>query len=552
MIDRPARGLVHAAGLLALFAAPGLMQAQSVTLYGALSNFDVVNDTDQDVHGFEIEFHGVTGITSYYNWNRYGPPTVVPMPNGGGVYVRWMSPYDKAAGRFITGTPRAIRPTVMTGHQCIIGTMGYDTSGCEHFGLTTVGNPTKIVYRWMVADAAVPGQLVTWGSQVAIPAPLWSVQPPARPGEPANVVADVDPPIPPKPAKLFGEAQWMKTYKTENERHVGLDELVADNPVVPEDEAHLETQWDLIQSELGSNSKRKQKRGGLGNGKRAVVRRFELYKYAGVVDPVTGEARCADGLCNAPAEGEVGDFIGAQNAAANLNVPAQYAVTVNVTGDGDVSNGDRTIRCPGACSISVLPHTQVTLTAKEGRGTFGGWTGACAGKSLTCTFTVDSEAVVNAVFVPSFRLTTRITGLGTVASNPAGTSFLQGTAVTLTAAAAAGNTFTGWSGGCTGTALTCVVTVNADTTVNATFSGAVAPPPPAGGTTYKLVVKTNGKGTVRSNPAGTTFNSGTVVTLTAVPDAGSPWIGWTGACSGTALSCTVTMSADRTVTANFR
>ncbi|MEO5923820.1 MAG: hypothetical protein ABIR70_08350 [Bryobacteraceae bacterium] len=33
-------------------------------------------------------------------------------------------------------------------------------------------------------------------------------------------------------AKTFGEAQRMKTYKTENARQVGLDELVADNEVV--------------------------------------------------------------------------------------------------------------------------------------------------------------------------------------------------------------------------------------------------------------------------------------------------------------------------------
>jgi hypothetical protein len=57
----------------------------------------------------------------------------------------------------------------------------------------------------------------------------------------------------------------MKTYKTENGRQVGLDELVADNPVVPEDAAHLETAWDLIQSQIGdvSNGKQKQKRGAL-------------------------------------------------------------------------------------------------------------------------------------------------------------------------------------------------------------------------------------------------------------------------------------------------
>lgn len=71
-------------------------------------------------------------------------------------------------------------------------------------------------------------------------------------------------------------------------------------------------------------------------------------------------------------------------------------------------------------------------------------------------------------------------------------------------------------------------------------------------TTFKLTVKTNGNGTVTSNPAGQSFASGTAVTLTATPKPGSPWVGWSGACTGTATTCTVIMNQDKTVTANFR
>jgi len=539
--------------LLALLSAPAAL-AQTVTLYGTLSNFDVVNDTGGEVHGFEIEFYGADGINSYYNWNRYGPPTVTPMAGAVGVVARWMSPWDPASGTFIVKTPQANNPTVMTGHQCVIGTVGYDTSGCEHFGLTTVGNATRIVYHWLIADPLNPGQLTTYGSQVAIAAPVWSVQPPAQPGNPVVVAVDVDPPIPPKPAKLFGDAQWMKTYKSDVGRQVNLDELIADAAVVPEDDAHLETAWDLMQTELGSNSKRKQKRGGLSNGSHAVVRRFEFYKYTGPVD-ATGKALCADPTCSAPAPGEVGDFIGAQNAAANLNVPAQFPVTVTLTGDGQVSTSNSSIRCPGTCSQFVAPGTSVTLTAKNGKGTFAGWSGACTGTVPTCTLTVNSEAPVTATFLASYKLTTRITGVGTISSNPAGSSFLDGTTVTLTAVPTAGNTFTAWGGACAGTSLTCTLTISADTSVTATFaaSGAPPPPPPPGNTTsYRLVVKTNGNGTVAASPAGSSFASGTVVTLTATPKTGSPWLGWSGPCTDMSATCVVTMTADTTVTANFR
>ncbi len=69
------------------------------------------------------------------------------------------------------------------------------------------------------------------------------------------------------------------------------------------------------------------------------------------------------------------------------------------------------------------------------------------------------------------------TGNGTVTSSPAGIScgsdcsesYTSGTSVTLTASAASGSTFTGWSGVCSGTS-TCTVSMSAAKTVTATFN----------------------------------------------------------------------------------
>ena len=79
-----------------------------------------------------------------------------------------------------------------------------------------------------------------------------------------------------------------------------------------------------------------------------------------------------------------------------------------------------------------------------------------------------------------------------------------------------------------------------------------------GSSTYALTVTKVGAGTVTSAPAGidcgatctASYASGTSVTLTATPAAGSAFSGWSGACSGTG-SCQVTMSAARAVTATF-
>lgn len=85
------------------------------------------------------------------------------------------------------------------------------------------------------------------------------------------------------------------------------------------------------------------------------------------------------------------------------------------------------------------------------------------------------------------------------------------------------------------------------------------PPPPVVSGTCKLAIKTSGKGSVTTNPAGTSsgsaFAAGTVVTLTASPDpkdAKSVWAGWTGDVVSLNRTITVTMNKALTVQANFR
>jgi hypothetical protein len=161
------------------------------------------------------------------------------------------------------------------------------------------------------------------------------------------------------------------------------------------------------------------------------------------------------------------------------------------------------------------------------------------------------------------------TGSGTVTSSPAGidcgsgcsADFIAGTVVTLAATAASGSTFDGWSGGvCTGTD-PCTFTGNGAATIGASFSlvPVTASPSP---TSYTLTVAKSGPGTVASAPSGIScgsdcseaYVSGTTVTLTATPNKnGASFTGWSGGgCSGTSPTCTVSMTADRSVSAAFR
>jgi hypothetical protein len=71
--------------------------------------------------------------------------------------------------------------------------------------------------------------------------------------------------------------------------------------------------------------------------------------------------------------------------------------------------------------------------------------------------------------------------------------------------------------------------------------------------------KGSGVGTVTSSPAGIScgttcverLGSGTVLALSASPDFGSTFAGWSGACTNKTGTCTVKMSAAQTVTATF-
>jgi Divergent InlB B-repeat domain/Abnormal spindle-like microcephaly-assoc'd, ASPM-SPD-2-Hydin len=152
------------------------------------------------------------------------------------------------------------------------------------------------------------------------------------------------------------------------------------------------------------------------------------------------------------------------------------------------------------------------------------------------------------------------TGSGNVVSDPAGIScgssgsscagsFATGTSITLIATPDQNSIFAGWGLACSGKR-SCNLDMKADKQVMATFTALPV---------LTVAPNDNGSGHITSSPAGIDcggtcsagFNFGAVVTLTAVPDAGSSFGGWGGGgCTGTG-PCTVTMNADTSVSAAF-
>ena len=240
--------------------------------------------------------------------------------------------------------------------------------------------------------------------------------------------------------------------------------------------------------------------------------------------------------------------------------PRTLTVARTGTGSGIVSSAPAGILCGGDCNEIYADGTQVTLTATASTGSvFSGWSGACSGTG-SCTVTMSEAKQVNAQFQAqtySLSVTRAGSGSGTVTSLPSGiqcgstcsASYTGGTSVTLTATVASGSRFVGWSGACSGTG-SCTVAMTAARSVTATFEPS----------RYLLSVARSGTGagSVSSSPAGISCGStcsasmaaGSVVKLTAKASAGSKFVGWTGACTGTS-TCSVTMAAAKTVGARF-
>jgi hypothetical protein len=77
--------------------------------------------------------------------------------------------------------------------------------------------------------------------------------------------------------------------------------------------------------------------------------------------------------------------------------------------------------------------------------------------------------------------------------------------------------------------------------------------------TLEVVLAGAGTGTVEDDAGGIsrgaeckgTYAEGEEITLTAAPDPGSVFVRWLGACSGTQTTCTVELSENKFVTAEF-
>jgi hypothetical protein len=253
-------------------------------------------------------------------------------------------------------------------------------------------------------------------------------------------------------------------------------------------------------------------------------------------------------------------------------LPSNFTLTVARAGSGTGTVTGTGVDCGADCAETVPQGTQVSLTATASSGsTFAGWSGcdSTSGPSgNVCSVTVTAHRTVTATFTlvaQNFLLTVAhggtgsgtVTGMGIACGTDCTESLPSGTQVTLTATAAGGSTFGGWTG-CDSTSgaggSVCTVTLTAPRTVTAAFTLAPQNEP--------LTVARAGTGTGTVTGPGITCGTdcaesvprGTQVSLTATAAVGSLFGGWSG-CDSTSGAggsvCVVTLMGPRTVTATF-
>jgi uncharacterized repeat protein (TIGR02543 family) len=250
-------------------------------------------------------------------------------------------------------------------------------------------------------------------------------------------------------------------------------------------------------------------------------------------------------------------------------LPPGFQLNVTTNGAGNVKSSPAGIDCGNggaACVARFATGSPVTLTETPATSWgFATWGGACSGPSASCALTIASDTSVAATFSPPPpTITAPLTGTSTAdpsvtvsgtALAGASVTVLDGATPVATATAAADGS---WSLGHTfaigAHSLSATQTISGQTSAaSATVNVTIRLP------RLTVTLSGTGSGTVKSASAGincgsscsATYPIGTVVKLVAIVAPGSTFVGWSGACSGTSLTCTVTVTSDLSVTATF-
>jgi uncharacterized repeat protein (TIGR02543 family) len=227
-----------------------------------------------------------------------------------------------------------------------------------------------------------------------------------------------------------------------------------------------------------------------------------------------------------------------------ITVDSTKTITANFDPDGfcdlvvQAENGTVDVSPTGP----TFPRgTTVTLTATPNPGyRFTGWSGSATGTLNPLTINMNTNKTIQANFALEEYVLNLEAENGTVEVFPSMATYPRGTTVTLTALPSAGFHFTEWSGSIADRVNPIQVVMDSNKTIRAHFEG----------NGYALTVLAQ-NGSVDVQPNLPTYPHGTTVTLTATPETGYHFTGWTGSTASVLNPLVLTMDSTKTVTANF-
>jgi uncharacterized repeat protein (TIGR02543 family) len=204
---------------------------------------------------------------------------------------------------------------------------------------------------------------------------------------------------------------------------------------------------------------------------------------------------------------------------------------------------------PGSVSFNptggtYISNTIVTVTATPSSGwVFLQWMGDATGTNASTSVTMNRSKAVTAMFGTSLGSTAA--GNGSVTLNPPGGVYPYGTVVWLSGIPQSGSYFVFWGNAGSGNVNPLAFGVtNANLSVSSLFAAV-----PGGQASFTVVPV--GKGRVTVNPRTNVCNLGQNETITALPDAGQTFVGWSGDASGTQNPLSISVNASKTIYANF-
>ena len=177
---------------------------------------------------------------------------------------------------------------------------------------------------------------------------------------------------------------------------------------------------------------------------------------------------------------------------------------------------------------------------------FQSWGGDLSGDGSGRNLTIDGNKNISALFAgAAYTVSTAVVGSGRIDLYPDQTTYAYGDVISVTATADAGWRLGEWQVGLSGVKESQLLTITDNIHLGALFEE----------DTYALNVAWIGNGTAEKISDKSAFKAGEVVTVTATPNAGSTFIGWseelTDTLFSTALTTTVTITQDTSIIAYF-